>query len=1255
MGMQSSLNYPLNMRLPTDSSSDDEQESLCGSDEGTDTLYSIQRAESQCSGIRTPVLLEESLALVNSLQTDIQKMRKTGFVTTNQSVRSKYCRRSSSCPSLDQQSADEISTFQVTGSKPISKVSSDVSTKGCDGGSSRVKPRSSEMGKECSTNNERHYVETKLRNSVSLSSLDSEPDDQKSSALDSEVNRKKHMSMSSSDVSHAEYRSTVGNSGYQNHRNVPVGESRNKIHKSLSTPSILRATKESADADAGKLSHESELDEDAQQPSLAHNVGLHDTFIRDQSFMQDGRKQRRKRSSIFFRKKKDKEKAKKFTNSLTLLQRGSQAVQSARWLSNTSNPANSTISQLQMKVSPPIVDFSRSKSSSDMEDPLLQCESSNFSDSFDPSLTTLNVVDDTDLGLLDDESEAWSGSVDRKVLSDLTEKQIKRQEHIYELVMTEKHHCLTLKVMQKIFSEGMQKELGYGVDVIERLFPRLDDLISLHMSLLKQLRDRQRHALYVEQFGDLLREVFSGHIGNGMRECYSHFCASHSDSVALYKDLLKSDRRFQDFIHRCSFNPLLKKKGIPECILFVTHRVTKYPLLIDPLIKTSRHCPREIADLTKALQLVKGILVDVNSHVAEKQKEARLLEIYARIDTKSTAVFHGKKFRKSDVLSENRRLMFEGTATMPHTRGRHITVQVIVMSDLIFFLNENNQKYHFVSQDGKASVVPLQRLLVRDKAGAVDSRGVYLISNASDPDMYEMECIMPRDKRIWVDSISDAVKQCPYEVVTNKPENLHDFTESLQSRVGRLLRAKDLKLALLCEERLRLHTDLLDAVSQTAGIENPLSSAVGSICRSYAQLSRVGADNTEIRILLDSLVQDIYRLSTQLFPVGGSLSRSVSSVGEHSSNAFVSPSVPKRAETFSGFDSSIAKLRNSFADGIEEEIRDPETVAKSTVSGGEAGTGPSQIVSQSVTCLGRGASERRHHQSNLHAVHLHHSLSALLRILTQTTTNLAIYHAGLMESTGDTRVSMDKMCSDSIEPRLSVKLEELRNLQDQLSKEKTEWAIQRDNHDKWIKDKRLELSKQQEQLAQEQADVAQQRELLYRQLDALRSQGILLSPNLQVVTVAQADGSAGASGAKEPACSRGSASRTSRRPPSAEAPLPAHLVSSVNQLKASATALPVRQELPMKLAKLSSSSALASLASTPPTGGERRGQDGVHQMLPLRLSQQPRVKTSAAGYQRFSTGASPRQSESVRSESAASSPPCPKTTVEHQHEEVIYF
>lgn len=46
-------------------------------------------------------------------------------------------------------------------------------------------------------------------------------------------------------------------------------------------------------------------------------------------------------------------------------------------------------------------------------------------------------------------------------------------------------------------------------------------------------------------------------------------------------------------------------------------------------------------------------------------------------------------------------------------------------------------------------------------------------------------------------------------------------------------------------------------------------------------------------------------MASSLYTTGTNLSRSVSSAGEHQSETYVSPILPKRAETFGGFDNSV--------------------------------------------------------------------------------------------------------------------------------------------------------------------------------------------------------------------------------------------------------------------------------------------------------------------------------------------------------------
>jgi hypothetical protein len=378
-------------------------------------------------------------------------------------------------------------------------------------------------------------------------------------------------------------------------------------------------------------------------------------------------------------------------------------------------------------------------------------------------VTAADLCIDVNLGLHETEPDSWTPHVGKEIARKLKEKEVKRQEHIYEFILTEKHHCMTLLVMQKIFVDGLQKYFQLGPS-LERMFPRLADLTELHLALLSRLRQRQKESPVVSTIADILLEQFSNHNAVKLKSAYGEFCSRHRDAVEIYKYYLQNDARFEQFVRHCQTNPLLKKKGIPECILFITQRLTKYPLLIEPLIKTSKENKPEQDTLQKALALVKEILVEVDAQVAEKEKEDRKLEIYHRIDAKSYTVHREHKFKKSDILQGNRSLKFEGVAMLMQGRGKMQIVLVIVLSDVLFFLQENSHKYSFFTPDNKslqAGVVSLQKLLVREKAGQ-DSRGIYLISsNPADPEMFELKVHKPKDKQIWIHAIREAVQSCP--------------------------------------------------------------------------------------------------------------------------------------------------------------------------------------------------------------------------------------------------------------------------------------------------------------------------------------------------------------------------------------------------------------------------------------------------------------------------------------------------------------
>ncbi|XP_078049020.1 rho guanine nucleotide exchange factor 18 cysts isoform X2 [Augochlora pura] len=776
---------------------------------------------------------------------------------------------------------------------------------------------------------------------------------------------------------------------------------------------------------------------------------------------------------------------------------------------------------------------------------------------------------DPELGLAKEETDSWSAAIGQNIalrLVDNCERKVKRQEHIYEFVLTEKHHCLVLLAMERIFAEGLRRHFRFGQPDLERMFPRLRDLIDIHLRFLQKLRKRQNANPVVPTIADILVDQFASENAQRMKSAYGEFCSRHRDAVEAYKYYFRHDPRFARFVRHCQSHPLLKKKGIPECILFVTQRLTKYPLLVEPLIKTGI-AQEEGEDLRKALSLVKEILADVDACVADKEREDRKLEIYNKIDAKSFATYRGVKFKKSDIMAFNRVLKFEGTAYLMQGRGKMTAIVVVVLSDILFFLAERDQKYAFFVPDNKAGIVSLQKLLVREKAGQ-ESRGIYLISsNPAEPEMFELKIQKPKDKHLWIQAIRSAVEACPQDAdnesdtitENNSSNELRDTRSSSISllsveerqrlvktkethiqKIVAELRKKDTEQALLLEEKLNLQMQLSSAANIWGNETNDterLEKGDKEIPDYTRLVHNEGTDTTQLWKEVVMAVQEATRLASSLsFSTGGAtLSRSLSSAGERHSETYVPAalSVPRRAETFAGFDHNKEKypLRDSAA--VQSVIFLPKV-------GEFMKENPGDKESQDPEA---------NKDQQWAAIRLSHHVYTLLCLISSQMTTIDSLQAQLA-ACKDGSIS-----KPNNRPNTNRQLEELRNLQDQLSREKAAFRAASQQEQKQLEEERAELARQREQLAAEKQDVTQQRDQLYRRLEALERQGVTLvagaAPGSATIHLSH--------------MSQGTDTIQTRKSQLDAKRIPLNLISATNQQKVQSN-LPVKQQLPLKLA-----------------------------------------------------------------------------------------
>nr|XP_040050978.1 rho guanine nucleotide exchange factor 28-like isoform X4 [Gasterosteus aculeatus aculeatus] len=427
-----------------------------------------------------------------------------------------------------------------------------------------------------------------------------------------------------------------------------------------------------------------------------------------------------------------------------------------------------------------------------------------------------------ELGL---EVESWSLAVSPEFCRQHDRHTIKRQEVIYELMQTELHHIQTLTVMSGVFRRGMLEELQLDWDCVARIFPCLDPLLLFHKNLFGALLERRQAAAHtdtpgdylIHQIGDILLQQFSDEYAEEMKQVYGEFCSHHTEAVNVFKELQQQNKKLQNFVKQQSNNTLVRRREVPEFILLVTQRITKYPVLLERILHYTREESQEHADLSRALAQIRNIIAAVDLTVNRHERCQELQEVLVRLENKSFAKLKNDKvFRKQDLHSQHRVLQYKGLVYWKTATGRLKDTLALLLTDVLVFLQEKDQRFVFAAVDQKPPVIPLQKLIVREVAN--EERGMFLISASSvGPEMYEVHTNTRDERNAWMRHIRQAVESCPEE--EEEEERTAEIEESRRvaelrvqkiSKFQEMLSGQDQLICNSLEEKLQLYAELTE-------------------------------------------------------------------------------------------------------------------------------------------------------------------------------------------------------------------------------------------------------------------------------------------------------------------------------------------------------------------------------------------------------------------------------------------------------------
>ncbi|NXG16716.1 AKP13 protein, partial [Grallaria varia] len=684
------------------------------------------------------------------------------------------------------------------------------------------------------------------------------------------------------------------------------------------------------------------------------------------------------------------------------------------------------------------------------------------------------------------EAESWSQVVDSKFLQQQNKDVVKRQDVIYELMQTEMHHVRTLKIMNDVYSAAMLKELQYDQQVIDKIFPCLENLLQIHSNFFQRILERKKESLadkseknfVIKRIGDILVNQFSGDSAERMKKTYGKFCGHHNEAVSYFKDLYSKDKRFQAFVKKKMSSSLVRRLGIPECILLVTQRITKYPVLLQRILQYTKENEVEHEDLTQSLNLVKDVIAAVNSKVSNYEKKMRLGEIYNRTDSKSIMrMKSGQMFAKEDL--RHRKLIRDGPVSLKSAAGRLKEVQAVLLSDMLVFLQEKDQKYVFASLDQKSTVISLKKLIVREVAH--EEKGLFLISmGGKDPEMVEVHASSKEERNGWIQIIQDTMNTMDRdedEGVPCESEFEKKLSDAKVRGLKEQLQQKDKQILLLLEEKTKIFQDMADSSVQE---EMPGSRL---LFRANTEEAPKGEAIMKTAINEVQLLQELVNRS-----LGTALGQQVSSTAMEQEGGVGPISLPRRAETFGGFDSH---QMNASKGGAKDEGEDAQDLRRTE--------------SDSILKKGGNANlmfmlKRNNEQVLQSITSLHKLLSALQGVVLQQDTYIEDQKLALSERA---------LSRSFFRPTSLLEQEKQRNLEKQrqelanLKKQQTQHQEERRRREKEWEVREKELAEQEARLAQREEQVQRGWQELEREREELQGKKSAYQLDLERLRTAQ--------------------------------------------------------------------------------------------------------------------------------------------------------
>uniref|UniRef100_A0A3B3VPR1 Rho guanine nucleotide exchange factor 12 n=1 Tax=Poecilia latipinna TaxID=48699 RepID=A0A3B3VPR1_9TELE len=407
----------------------------------------------------------------------------------------------------------------------------------------------------------------------------------------------------------------------------------------------------------------------------------------------------------------------------------------------------------------------------------------------------------------DSELHNWQQLVGREVLAGLRPQEIKRQEVINELFYTERAHVGMLKVLDDVFYQRLSKDAILPPADIKNIFTNLEEVLQLHVSILEQMTAirKRNDLLVIDLRGDDLLSWFSGAEEEKIKQAVGTFCSNQPFALEIIKTKQKKDSRFTSFIQEAESNRQCRRLQLKDIIPVEMLRLTKYPLLLDNIVRYTDD-PVEKHKVKQAADCCRKILSHVNQALKESEDKQKLEDYQRRLDLSSLKQTDNPVILELKNLDLTKKtLIHEGPLSWKMNKDKTIELYTLLLEDILVLLQKQDErlilKCHSKILAGTpdtkhtfSPIIKLNTVLVRSVA--TDNKSFFVLSMSDNvAQIYELMAPTVSDQKTWQTLISqraDTMKVKPHSIIPlPQTDGERDGVEIITAGVSRLSRERD--------------------------------------------------------------------------------------------------------------------------------------------------------------------------------------------------------------------------------------------------------------------------------------------------------------------------------------------------------------------------------------------------------------------------------------------------------------------------------